>query len=247
MLSVERIGRSGESVILYDASLTDQPPPGWFDPDHWRGAATAAAAGRGGTHFIRNGDRDWVLRHYRRGGAVARIADDEFFWAGEARVRAFAEWRLLDRMRRCGLPVPRPVAARYVHQGLIYRADLITERLPDVQALSTRLPAGQGDEGLWRRVGACIARFHRAGFCHADLNVHNIQVGADGSVFLLDFDRGRHMRRAGRWQEANLQRLHRSLHKISRDGRTAFPGGAWAALLAGYREAGSSRDHAGRR
>src|SRR6056297_607672 len=85
---------------------------------------------------------------------------------------------------------------------------------------------------------------HDAGVCHADLNAHNIQLGGQGAVWLLDFDRGR-LRRPGAWQRRNLARLLRSLEKL----RANVPGfrygaGDWRELVAGYR-VGRSTDRAG--
>jgi 3-deoxy-D-manno-octulosonic acid kinase len=243
MLSIERVERIGESVILYDASLADHIPEAWFDRRHWAGAhAPPGQAGRkGATLFIRGEGRDWVLKHYHRGGLAARVADDGFAWSGEHRVRSFAEWRMLDRIRAARLPAPRPIAARYVRSGLVYRADLITERIPEVVPLSARLAAGPLGSGTWRRVGACVGRFHRSLFFHADLNAHNIQIGDRDEIFLLDFDRGRVMSRGGAWRQRNLRRLHRSLEKISRDGAVGFDGGDWATLLEGYEAALADR------
>ena len=36
------------------------------------------AGGRGAVAFLRDGERRWVLRHYRRGGLVARVLDDTY-------------------------------------------------------------------------------------------------------------------------------------------------------------------------
>lgn len=235
MLSMERVERIGRSVILYDASLVNHPRESWFERSHWP-AARAAMGGRGGTLFVHHEGEDWVLRHYLRGGAVARFCTDGFFWTGADRTRSFAEWRLLDHMRRCGLPVPRPVAARFIRSGPGYHADLITVRLESVNSLAEHLKSGRLAPALWRSVGVCIARFHQAHICHADLNAHNIQIGADEALYLLDFDRGRRMRTAGSWQQRNLERLQRSLHKVAGGRRELFGDGEWAALLAGYRE-----------
>jgi 3-deoxy-D-manno-octulosonic acid kinase len=49
---------------------------------------------------------------------------------------------------------------------------------------------------------------------HADLNAHNIMLGENGEVWLLDFDRGR-LRTPGSWRGRVLDRLARSLAKIS--------------------------------
>jgi 3-deoxy-D-manno-octulosonic acid kinase len=126
------------------------------------------------------------------------------------------------------------VAARYVRSGLVYRADLITVRIPDVVPLSTRMAAGPLDAALWSRIGACIGRFHAAGVYHADLTAHNLQVDGRDQVFLLDFDRGRVMPGPGPWRQRNLDRLHRSFTKITADGTAAFGPAEWSGLLDGY-------------
>lgn len=236
MRSVERVERIGESVILYDASLVNHMQEPWFEPATWAGAPRAPgyAGGRGATLFISCEGQDWVLRHYHRGGRVARVASDGFIWTGESRVRCFAEWRLLARLQAAGLPAPRPVAARYRRSGLLYRADLITVRIPDVVPLSTRMAGAPLDAGTWRRIGECIGRFHAAGVFHADLTAHNLQIDSRGAIFLLDFDRGRIMDGPGAWQERNLERLHRSFTKITAAGTGGFGPEAWSALRAGY-------------
>ena len=43
----------------------------------------------------------------------------------------------------------------------------------------------------WRAIGAAIARLHRGGVDHADLNAHNILLDGRGAVSVIDFDRGR--------------------------------------------------------
>jgi 3-deoxy-D-manno-octulosonic acid kinase len=207
-----------------------------FDPRYWRarGELVAVSGGRGSAWFIASGKRQWVLRHFRRGGFIARWSQDAYVWTGEHGVRAFAEWRLLERLTQLGLPVPKPVAARYQRTGLWYRCDLITQRIVDAQTLSASLAHGALPEALWRAVGEAIARLHRAGVDHADLNAHNILIDVKGAVSVIDFDRGR-LRGQGKWTSRNLQRLQRSLAKISR----AFPSNrfsdaAWQSLLAGY-------------
>jgi len=48
---------------------------------------------------------------------MARFSDDRYLWTGEARVRAITEYRLLARLTDLGLPVPRPLGARYRRVG----------------------------------------------------------------------------------------------------------------------------------
>jgi 3-deoxy-D-manno-octulosonic acid kinase len=236
MLPVERIEPLENGAILYDGSRLNHAQAAWFDPASWPDVPSTAgrAGGRGAALFIRLGDHDCVLRHYYRGGLAARFARDGFVWRGQDHTRSFAEWRLLARILAAGLPGPRPVAARYLHSGLLYRADLITVRIPDVMPFSSRLTQGYVDAGTWRRIGECIGRFHAARFCHADLNAHNIQIDLHGEVFLLDFDRGRQMPGDGPWRQQNLERLRRSLDKISGAGAFRFEPDRWLALLEGY-------------
>ena len=177
-----------------------------------------------------------MLRHYYRGGLIGRLISDQFFWLGESMTRCFREWLLLDTLTQAGLPVPRPVAARYRRSGLIYRADLITTRLPDVESFAARLAHGRVSTETWGRVGECLARFHRAGVWHADLNAHNVQIDIADQVFLLDFDRGRIRPAARGWQQSNLARLKRSLTKISvhGTGTVQFSAQEWRWLVEGY-------------
>jgi 3-deoxy-D-manno-octulosonic acid kinase len=211
-----------------------------FDPQYWaaRGELAAASAGRGSAWFVGSAANPWVLRHYRRGGLIARISEDRYVWAGEERVRAFAEWRLLAALARRGLPVPEPVAAWYRRQGPIYRCDLITRRIAHAEALSAVLTSRALAPGSWRAIGEVVARLHASGGDHADLNAHNILLDDQGAVSVIDFDRGR-LRAPGAWTAGNLRRLHRSLTKISLvlpPGR--FSREAWDSFLDGYRAAG---------
>jgi len=222
-------------------NLAEDAQEALFDPEYWRarGELVTVTGGRGSAWFIASGARQWVLRHFRRGGFIARWSQDGYVWTGEEGVRAFAEWRLLELLARRGLPVPRPVAARYQRTGLRYRCDLITQRIVDAEPLSAALVRRALPEPVWRAVGATVARLHGAGVDHADLNAHNILLGVNvkDGVSVIDFDRGR-LRAQGAWRARNLRRLRRSLAKISRD----LPSGryseeTWGWLTAGYEAA----------
>jgi 3-deoxy-D-manno-octulosonic acid kinase len=210
--------RIARAAMLYDASRIDQPGFDAFERGYWRGrgALEEVAGGRGTVAFVHDTGRRWVLRHYRRGGLVARLLDDTYFYTGAARTRAHAEFRLLRRLSEWNLPVPAPVAARYIRAGLVYRADLITEELPTRLTLARALESGPLDPVTWRAVGRCIAGLHARGVQHADLNAHNLLLGAGGEVYVLDFDRGR-IRERGAWEGRVLDRLRRSLDKVARD------------------------------
>jgi tRNA A-37 threonylcarbamoyl transferase component Bud32 len=165
------------------------------------------------------------------------LSADRYLWLGEDRVRAFAEWRLMARLWALDLPVPQPLAARYSRRGLTYRCDLLMRRIPHAQPLSVALAEGALPTTCWSAIGALLARFHAAGVDHADLNAHNILLDDAAALHLIDFDRGR-IRPDGPWKRSNLQRLRRSLDKIS-SGLPAdrFSAAAWQSLLGGYTHA----------
>lgn len=207
-----------------------------FEPAYWSESYTVPgySGGRGATLLVQHEDMDWVLRHYHRGGFVGRFLADQFIWLGKHATRPFREWDLLYEMSQQGLPAPAPVAARYVRSGAWYTADLITVRLPDVVPFSNRLSEAGVEPQVWTDVGRCIGRFHAAGYFHADLSTHNLQIDTANRIYLLDWDRGG-KRPDGNWRQRNLDRLHRSCVKISRDG-LKFQADDWQALQAGYRE-----------
>ncbi len=230
--------------ILYDASRLRKPGAELFETGHWREqrALEEVAGGRASVSIISTGQERWVLRHYRRGGLIARFSRDRYVWLGAARTRSFAEWRLLAELRRRGLPVPAPITARYVRGLLTYRADLITEHLPDCRTLADAITGEQLTQEQWSSVGQTIAAFHREGVHHADLNAHNILLGAHTpSVYLLDFDRGRIEARDS-WEQEVLARLRRSLEKIrAQRSEVSFGDEQWGWLMVGYGVASRER------
>ena len=223
--------------MLYDTLRTSNFSADFFEPDYWRAhdAIEGTARGRGTTWFVRSGDSSFVLRHYRRGGFMAKVSRDGYWWNGEAETRSFAEWYLTYHLHRAGLPVPVPIAARYRRRGLLYRADLITQRIDDSESLASRLAKGPLSLTQWIAIGRCIRRFHDAGVDHADLNAHNILLTPE-QVYLIDFDRGT-LRKRGWWADNNLVRLYRSLEKLTLlAAPESFTDQDWHSLLAGYRE-----------
>ena len=224
-------------AMLYDTSRAGNLSGESFEPRYWqaRGELEGTARGRAAAYFVRSEGKRWVLRHYRRGGLMAHLLGDRYRWRSEQATRPFAEWQLTYRLHRAGLPVPAPVAARYLTQGASYTGDLITERLPAVGSLTECLRTGALSIVTWISVGRCIRRFHDFGVCHADLNAHNILLSEEG-VYLIDFDRCQ-LRRPGLWCDANLVRLRRSLEKVTFGmPPERFSESDWHGLLDGYRQ-----------
>lgn len=234
----ERILQTARGAIIFDAEIFGQISDRDFTAANWPASSSIRgrlrSAGRGNTMIVKGDQGEFVIRHFMRGGLIGRIISDSYFWRGDEASRGFREWRLLSKLAAMELPVPRPAAARYVRSGMIYKADLLTVRIPNVMPLSDRIANRACSEQFWRKLGGEIAAFHASGVDHADLNAYNIQIDDDDRVWLLDFDRGR-LRQPGSWQQNNLARLHRSLQKIQRlDRELRFSESDWDLFLDTY-------------
>jgi 3-deoxy-D-manno-octulosonic acid kinase len=224
-------------AMLYDASKAGNAEASWFDPIWWagRGAVHESQEGRGSTMFIDADGRKLALRHYRRGGFIARVSGNRYLWQGGSRTRSFSEWHLLYLMRHAALPVPTPIAACYRRTGrYTYTAAILTELIPNVTSLAARLADGPVPFMMWVEMGRALRHFHGEGVFHAALNAHHVLMNDGPEVWLVDFDRGA-LRKPGLWCDSNLVRLRRSIDKIT-DAlpRDRFSDADWASLLSGY-------------
>ena len=240
----ETVEKTTTGAILYDKAIINQISEDRFDAAGWLHSeplkGSHGSGGRGNTMYVGNVPRQFVLRHFMRGGLVGKLIRDRYFFTGEDNTRSFVEWRLLAKLADNNLRVPRPAAARYSRSGFTYTADIITVRIPAVLPLSQYIAARSRGEEFWHDTGAAIREFHACGVYHADMNAYNMQIDNGGRLWMLDFDRGR-LLPPGSWQQKTLGRLHRSLVKIKNlDPRVHFDEGNWEALLAGYFSASRS-------
>ena len=232
-----QVTKINQSIILYDDRLMNEIDENIFETDFWEmdKEAQPQSMGRGTVYFVKIQDQPCVLRHYNRGGLVAKLTLDKYLWMGEHNTRSFKEWHLLNDMVKKQLPVPAPVAARYVRNGIYYKADIITREIPDIESLSDRLLGNSMTEQLWENIGECIAKFHNHGVFHMDLNVENIQIDQNNQVFLLDFDKGRVSESLRRLSDSNLMRLKRSIAKVTQLKQLAFPSSGWDKCITKYK------------
>lgn len=230
------INKEKSWAITYDASLLEVPGPDYFSVDFWRSrnALKGEAVGRGSAWFIEAPHGPVVLRHYLRGGWAATFSRQSYFFTGVSSSRPFREYQVLVELYAKGLPVPRPVAALCQHQGVISTGAIMTECITSSSTLADVLSGGDPVEDVWKRVGACIRKFHDAGVWHADLNARNILLDANHTVFLIDFDRARFHPGKPVDGEGNLNRLKRSLQKLWPADEMPALQLAWNELKAGY-------------
>ena len=232
-----QVTKINQSIILYDDRLMNEIDENIFEPDFWKmdQEAQPQSMGRGTVYFVKIQDQPCVLRHYNRGGLVAKLTLDKYLWMGEHNTRSFKEWHLLNDMVKKQLPVPAPVAARYVRNGIYYKADIITREIPDIESLSDRLLGNSMTEQLWENIGECIAKFHNHGVFHMDLNVENIQIDQNNQVLLLDFDKGKVSEPSRHLSDSNLMRLRRSIAKVTQLKQLAFPSSGWDKCITKYK------------
>ena len=227
--------QSGDTTVWCNtALLAPENARTAFDPPGNKAQLLATGSGRGQAQRLTINGRDVVLRHYRRGGMVARFNPDRYPRSAPRHSRAMREFSLLRWMVARGLPVPAPVAARQQVTGKSYTADIIVAMIPQTRNLVQRLIEAPLDKAQWLAVGHAIKALHGAQVFHSDLNAHNLLLDEAGCAWVVDFDKC-DVRSGTEWKQANLDRLRRSLRKEKeRLPQFHWDEADWAALEAGY-------------
>lgn len=217
--------------MIIDPTAFDDPPDfDWLERAEEEGTMPG---GRAAARRLVVNDGTAIHRHYRRGGHVAILLGDRYWFTGYARTRAAIEFRLLADLRAQGLRVPRPLLARVRRSGLHYRADLLTQEIADARSIATLL-ATTPDQVPWAAMAASIADLHFAGVFHADLNAHNLLLDAEGHVWVIDLDRADLRLPKLIWRELNLERLHRSFVKLGAPSLIRGFDATWQSFLDDY-------------
>lgn len=193
-----------------------------------------AGVGRGQVMIFTYQDKPMVLRHYRRGGMLGRLNKDLYLRTTLNRSRGYQELSLLTQMQSLKLPVPTPIAARFVPSGITYRADILIGEIPRSKTVLDALRDDSLDAEAWASLGGTIAKLHANGIDHTDLNIRNILFDQGGKFWLIDFDKCSR-RRAGSWAQSNLARLKRSIEKERlRFHFAGYTPDNWQALIQQY-------------
>jgi 3-deoxy-D-manno-octulosonic acid kinase len=179
--------------------------------------------GRGRPAVVEARGGNLVVRRYYHGGVFRWLTGGLFFGP----VRFLNELRLLAAARRGGAAVPEPAGLLIEPVfPFLARGDLVTVYIPESVDLFSHyresFSAGRGISpasmpAVIAAAGRQVARLHRAGILHGDLQVKNILIlphRRPPEAVILDLDRGRTgpVGEAGR--RANLWRLYRSFRKM---------------------------------
>lgn len=212
----------------------------WFNPEQLENndEIIGQSVGRSTTYFFQKDGKQFVLRHYFRGGLLSKWVEDSYFFLGIKKTRAYRELSMLKKMRKLGLPVPKPVALLVKKRKLTYRASIIIRLIKHSEDLFHVLRKRALTDEEWLNVGALIKQFHAKGVYHSDLNIHNILLGKKGKMWLIDFDKGRFTEACSASLDSNLSRLKRSLVKESKKWpEFHWRSPDWDLLMKGYRDA----------
>ncbi|EGA70911.1 3-deoxy-D-manno-octulosonic-acid kinase [Vibrio sinaloensis DSM 21326] len=233
-----RTYQSRNQMIWYDDELLKESPEDAFNIDFWKQneAVVGSASGRGTTWFVQTEAVVGALRHYRRGGLFGKLIADSYWFSGWETTRSYAEFHLLKVLADAGVNVPRPIAAQASKQGLVYRADLLSEKIPNAADLVDILQRRPLIPEEYQAIGREIAKMHGASVNHTDLNIHNILLDSHGKVWIIDFDKC-YQQEGTNWQQGNLDRLLRSFHKELSKCSIRWTEPEFNHLLDGYQQA----------
>ncbi|MEH0690616.1 3-deoxy-D-manno-octulosonic acid kinase [Vibrio cholerae] len=226
----------GDHLYWYDTSLLKENVSDAFNIDFWRSqdAITGCAKGRGVTWFVQGELAEYAIRHYYRGGLLGKVINDRFLYFGEEKLRNLQELQVLKHLAEHGVNVPKPVAARVVKSCLSYQADIITQRIIGAKSLISLLSGGNVCESTLRSVGQEIRKMHDVGVNHTDLNVHNILIDNNKTVWIIDFDKC-FQQSGDSWKQGNLDRLERSFLKENSQSSFTENPSIWSSIKSGYR------------
>lgn len=184
-----------------------------------RDSRDGAGLRRSGFALVIDDRLNLFVRRSRRGGLMRLINRDVYFGT---QTRPLRELAIAAEAYRRGLPVAEPLGALIEPLApAIYRGAMLTRTLNGMTLWEL---IRTDDDPVVRthvleQARHAIARIHRGGLFHADLNLHNLFVTHSGESFavvILDLDKARLYPGAlpPRLRQRTLRRLARSARKL---------------------------------
>lgn len=184
----------------------------------WASAASGLTRYQGrlpafGVALPRSGTRV-VIRHATHGGLLAPVTGDRFLRPG----RAPRELRIFAALRDAGVPTPELIGYGLYSAGPLFcRSDVMTSEIAGARDLSSAIAAdAQASRPVLEATARLLVSLARAGAHHADLNLKNVLIAADGEArvaYVLDVDRVTLGVDPADAMRRNIARLERSARK----------------------------------
>jgi 3-deoxy-D-manno-octulosonic acid kinase len=187
-----------------------------------------------------DGRERWTVRRYRRGGVASLFLHDRYLGLGVS--RPMRELAASQHARAAGIRTPAVVAGAVYSTPGFYRADLVTELVPDARTLGNevfhaRAQSPARSEQALTCAGRLVRGLARAGMLHVDLNAGNVLLDRRDAAWVVDLDRcGIYSGREARLGTSMLRRLERSLRKLSTIHGAALTPSQWECLHTGFQE-----------
>lgn len=171
--------------------------------------------GRGGTYLVNSNQQTCVLKKYLRGGLMAKISYDSYLWLGLKQSRVEQERNIIQYLTENKFITPQFVAFQIIQTGLLYQQSMITQFVKNKGSLESILDQQELSETQIINLAKTLKVMHQLKVNHADLNANNILLDENEHWIIIDFDKAKIMQEDGHWKNQNLQRLKRSLEKLS--------------------------------
>lgn len=161
-------------------------------------------------------DGTGIVREFQRGGFIRHFLQKSYFNDN----RPDRELRVWCHARDAKISVPEPLGVCWVKRGPFYSGSIATRFVDSVhlQSFLESKPEEAHSDLVLNQLGKNIREMHAANIIHADLQVRNLLVEANGGTQIIDFDNARiatPIRDSDRYR--NLLRLKRSFEKNGLD------------------------------
>ena len=212
---MDEIIKNKNIYIQYNSNVFSNFSNKLFNIDYIskEGLIKSVMDGRGKALELEYGGKSYFLKHYIRGGFVAKISYDRYIFNSLASTRAVKEYNFLNTMNDKGLPVPKAAALQVITNRFTYKADLITCKIENEGTLYEFIKNNKMTKALWNALSTTIEKFYQENVYHSDLNAKNIIIDKDNNFFLLDFDNSYFFYDKKLFTKS-MFRLERSLKKI---------------------------------